>query len=645
MLLQAFGMPEKVALLDFGAQLERVIIRRILEDGRECVKFSGDVSADDLKREGVEALVLSGGPGSVQTGMLPDPRIYQMGLPIMGICYGMQVIAHQLGGKVMLGEKGQYGRKDIVVQGNSPMFKGTPNVQRVLMSHFDKVVGVPDGFSVDAVSDDTNAAMSDPTKRIAAFQFHPEMVPVTVHGQQMFTNFFRDVCKFPDRPPQPLTELIEEAGNIIETTIGSDGHIMWYLSGGVDSMTAAALSMRHVDRDRLHARFLQNDFMREGEMGEVVQWAHELKIPDFKVLDVTDVMYNTKMPVQLKKGKPLEVIGPLTTLTHPQEKRKLFSAIYFDIAAKEMEKIARELGIPKEKMFLGQGTLRPDMIETGDKRATKGGGAEIKHHHNIGWDGPKIEPMVNLFKDQVRPIALTLGLPEEIAYRQPFPGPGMIPRVVCIQEQPVIGDDFRKVDEKVGALAGKYGFKGHILPVKTVGQQGDQRSYKYAVVLCGETNWEAYQKAHLAIPDQVPEVNRVMYLSGEPLTLDECVQTTPTLITPEVTAMARKIDAIAREVAGKYGYNDSRKCSQGPNSIMPLALGVPGARMSVQRHVYTHDFMAIIGMTPAESAPPEERIPEELFLETAERIKRECPYISRHALDGSDKPPASTELE
>jgi GMP synthase (glutamine-hydrolysing) len=641
----------KVALLDAGAQLEKVIMRRVIEQGYSITKFPVNVAASEL--QGYDAIIISGGPRSVYASdaLLPDPEIYSMKVPILGICYGMQAIAHQLGGKVARGEKGQYGRHDINITKSKDIFYGMTLSQRVLMSHFDTVAKEPDYFAVYATCDGQNAAIGNSKKKIYAMQFHPELIPVTKNGAMMFENFFLNVCHFPKIAGRNIDDEIEQAKRIIRETVGKDKYVMHYMSGGVDSTVMALLLAQSIEPERLHIRLLDTGTMRSGEVEAVIQMAKELNLPNFEALNVQDRFYSATREIQTKSGKILA--GPLCYATDPETKRKLFGTEYAVIALTEIAHIANKYNVPIENILLGQGTLRPDVIESGDSRVTMGEAHTIKTHHNA-VDAlksiPKVEPLIELFKDQVREIALKLGMPESFAYRQPFPGPGLYCRIIGYDMHNgrfKNDEEFRKLEDEVNNAGKRLGFNAHVLPIKTVGVQGDERSYKNPVIVSGEIDWAEFKKFSLSLPNEIRQINRVIYTPGDALSFEECVQMTPTFMNHESIAQSQSADFLMREIAELYGFNDSRKCSQMPGILIPSNFGNKGKRSFVVRPCYTHDFMAIIGMMPAinENDEPKEHFPLDMFMQMAKDIPEIDKSIARIILDPTDKPPGSTEWE
>jgi len=641
-------MSKKIALLDAGAQAEKVIMRRVLEQGYDVDKFPVDVSPSAIKD--YDGIIISGGPRSVNDSdsLLPDSGVYRLGKPILGICYGMQAIAHQLGGNVAKGKKGQYGRNFVDFSKNEDLFERLSSRERVLMSHFDTVQRAPYGFEIYGTSQGMIAAIGNKSKKIYGVQFHPELIPVTKNGDKIFENFFRNVCKFPAAEKRSIEQDIEHAEKAIIDAVGSDKHVMHYQSWGVDSTVMAMLLRKCMEPERLHIRTLDTGTMRIGEIEEAYEMARKLELK-FKVLNVRNNFYNASSEIETRAGKVFA--GPLCHTIDPEYKRKLFGTEYAEIAVREMEKISNEINVPLDQFLLGQGTLRPDVIESGDSRVT-GEGHTIKTHHNAVErlkDITKVEPLIELFKDQVREIAMKLGLPEEFAYRQPFPGPGLYCRIIGHKGNQVIDDDFLKIDKRVHDEAKKYGFEAHVLPIRTVGVQGDERSYKHPVIVSGDVGWEEFTKLALELPNEVREINRVIYTPGKPLTLEESLSITPTYMTSNVIKQTQEADLIMRNIAEQYGYNDSRKCSQMPGITIPCGFGKEKHRSFVIRPTWTHDFMSIIGMMPYVGHSPEENseefFNEEMFYDMAKEIPEKVEGISRVILDASDKPPASTEWE
>lgn len=642
-------MVPKVAVLDAGAQLEGVIKRRVIEQGYEVTKFPVDISSEKLR--GFDAIIISGGPRSVfgDNAMLPNPEIYKMGKPVLGICYGMQAIAHQLGGAVSRGERGQYGRSYVDFTEHGALFAGLDARERVLNNHFDRVSQMPPGFSQYAVSEGMLAAMGNHERRIYATQFHPEMIPITKKGQDIFRNFFLNICNFPELPRRTIDYYLDAAKRNVMQSVGADKRVYLYWSGGVDSTVMAIALSRWMEPDRLYIRTLKHPGMRKGETDEIKETAQRFGFKNFEVLDVRERMYRAMHMIETKK-EGWKLLGPLWNTINPEHKRLLFGTEYAIIALQEIYEWAYELGIPPLDILLAQGTLKPDVITTGDERATMGKADTVKTHHNAVailklW--PKLEPLIELFKDQVREAALAMGAPPESAYRQPFPGPGGYVRIVG-HDGAKLPDNFMDLDAIVFNIARQRGFSARVLPIKTVGQQGDERSYKHPVVITGDMDWDALAKLAQDLPNEVSGINRVFYSPGKDITVEEATSMTKTLMTRDSIEQWQEADFVGREVLTEYGYNDSRMCDQAPGSLIPINFGVSGGRSYSQSLVRTKDFLSSAAMIPHSGDPgedPDERYPEQVLLDIDKRVKAKVPGIQRTLFNLSDKPPTTTELE
>jgi GMP synthase (glutamine-hydrolysing) len=302
-----------------------------------------------------------------------------------------------------------------------------------------------------------------------------------------------------------------------------------------------------------------------------------------------------------------------------------------------------------EKILFGQGTLRPDVIESGDKRATMGGAHEIKLHHNMGFeDIPRLEPFTDLFKENVRRMAVRFDLGEEIAFRQPFPGPGLYVRTVCMKEFSV-DNEYNNLDRRVYELGKKRDLNVHVLPMRTVGVQGDERTVKHSAIVSGDIDWEECFEFVDELPNIERGVNRVLYFPGKPLSFDEVASITPTTMTRDVIAQAQEADFVMREIANDYGFNDARRCSQFPCSLTACSLGEEGKRMVVGRPFLTPHFMAGIAQRPESIKQlgdnPLEFYPDEMYERMAKEIPERVEGIVGFAMDGAHKPPATTEME
>ena len=501
---------DRVLVLDFGAQYAQLIARRV----REAHVFSEivprDITVDEIAAKGPTGIILSGGPASVYApgAYTIDPEILQMGIPVLGICYGHQLIAHALGGDVARTEAAEYGRTDLdVVVSDSVLFNELPTTQPVWMSHRDAVVKAPPGFSVTASTVASPvAAMEDMQRRLVGVQFHPE-VAHTPRGQEVLKHFLYEVCGA--KPTWTHVSIIEQAVDAIRRQVG-DGEVICGLSGGVDSGVAAALVHKAVG-DQLTCVFVDHGLLRKGEAEQV------------------EATFRDTFHVNLVHVKAQErFLNALAGVTDPERKRKIIGETFIRV----FEEVAKDYS---EAQFLVQGTLYPDVIESGTKDAAK-----IKSHHNVGglpddMQFDLVEPLRDLFKDEVRAIGEELGLPEELVWRQPFPGPGLAVRIIgdITEERLHILRDADAVIVEEIRRAGLYreiwqAF-GVLPAIRSVGVQGDERTYAYPLIVRAVTSedamtadwarlpYEVLERISSRVINEVDGINRVAYdISSKP---------------------------------------------------------------------------------------------------------------------------------
>ncbi|NOX24138.1 MAG: glutamine-hydrolyzing GMP synthase [Actinobacteria bacterium] len=494
---------DKIIVIDFGAQYAQLIARRV----REAHVFSEivprDISAQQVRDRGPVGIILSGGPASVYVDGAPelDPEIFELGIPILGICYGHQVMAQALGGVVESNDVAEYGRTEISVEPGSAIFRDLPDRQDVWMSHRDAVVRAPEGFDVVATTADSPvAAMANRERQLYGVQFHPE-VGHTPRGQELFKNFLYNVCDV--RPNWTHVSIIERSVEAVREAVG-DAQVICGLSGGVDSSVAAALVHKAIG-DQLVCVFVDHGLMREGEAEQVEATfgaAFHMNLIHVKVQD--------------------RFLDRLAGVTDPEEKRKAIGETFIRV----FEEVAADIDGAR---FLVQGTLYPDVIESGTKDAAK-----IKSHHNVGglpddMTFELIEPLRDLFKDEVRAIGEELGLPAEIVQRQPFPGPGLGVRIIGEVTRERL-DILRAADVIVLEEVRRAGLYNElwqsfaVLPaIRSVGVQGDERTYAYPIVIRAVTSDDAMTADWARIPfdvlermssrviNEVPGINRVTY--------------------------------------------------------------------------------------------------------------------------------------
>ncbi|HPP75558.1 MAG TPA: glutamine-hydrolyzing GMP synthase [Armatimonadota bacterium] len=503
------AIKQLVLVLDFGAQYSQLIARRVRECKVYCEILPYDTPVEEIVRRQPIGIIFSGGPSSVYEDGAPtcDPRIYDLRIPILGICYGMQLMAYQLGGGVVSGARREYGKTELDVLDNGDLFQGLNPKLICWMSHGDAVQSPPPGFSVIArTSNSPVAAMSNPEKKLYGVQFHPEVVH-TPWGIEVIRNFLYSECGC--QGLWTAESFVKLSCDAIKKQVG-DKSVVCGLSGGIDSATVAALVHRAIG-DQLTCIFVNHGLLRKDEAEQVRR-----TFQDFFNVRLIYVDAEERFLTRLK--------GVLD----PEEKRKIIGEEFVRIFEEEAKKLPHV-------DYLAQGTLYPDVIESGTKQAAK-----IKTHHNVGglpddMNLKLVEPLRYLFKDEVRRVAEELGLPSEMVWRQPFPGPGLAIRIIGEVTKDRL-ETLREADDiiveeikRAGLYRTLWQAFGVLAPVRSVGVMGDQRTYSYPIILRAVTSedamtadwarlpWEVLERISNRVINEVKGVNRLVYdVSSKP---------------------------------------------------------------------------------------------------------------------------------
>lgn len=508
----SFASDDVVLVMDFGSQTAQLIARRVRDNNVFCQIVRHDLSAERVRELNPRGLILSGGPASVYGDGAPkvDPGVFELGIPVLGICYGMQLTCQTLGGEILPADSREFGRAPCSVSQENALFEGIPESFTAWMSHGDQVRTVVDGFeTIASTSTCANAAVYHAERAIYGIQFHPE-VTHTEHGARLLGNFVKNICGCSGS--WKISSLIEQQKQIIRDTVGSD-QVICGLSGGVDSSVVAALISEAIG-DQLSCIFVDNGLLRKGERDQVEEHFTRHFKTDLHVVDARDRFLNE-----------------LAEVSDPQKKRKIIGRVFIECFRDEAK------SIPNAK-YLAQGTLYPDVIESG--ASPDGPAATIKSHHNVGGLPDElgfelIEPLRDMFKDEVRRMGAELGLPEEMVWRHPFPGPGLAVR--CLGD---VTEERLQIIREADAIlieelhtAGLYRDIQQafvvLLPVQSVGVMGDDRTYEnVAAIRAVESedfmtaDWfpfphEVLQRISTRIINSVRGINRVVYdVSSKP---------------------------------------------------------------------------------------------------------------------------------
>ncbi len=616
---------EKLAILDCGGQYTKVIDRRVRELGVKSDIFPINIKAEELKE--YQSIILSGGPNSVSSDqrLKFDEKIFELGVPVLGICYGMQLMSDHFGGTVAGNVVKEYGQNEIWIDTSSPIFDGLEENQKVLMSHGDTVKIAPEGFKVIAKSGQAIAAIGNDEKKMYGLQFHPE-VDLTENGMKILENFIRKVAKYQDF--YALDDRIETSIKMIKEKVG-DNKVVVLVSGGVDSAVTAALLIKALPAENVYAIHIDSGFMRKNESDVICENLKKLGLKNLIRENAKDYFFNTVVEVEGKK------IGPLVDTIDPEAKRQIIGEIFIRIANNVIER----LGLDPETTFIAQGTLRPDLIESGNPDIS-GYAHKIKTHHNdvaivreARKKGLIVETNSDWHKDEVRKVARKLGLEESIASRQPFPGPGLAIRLIChdkSEEAEITSDEVQKINSIIEGTSEK----AQILPIKSVGVQGDCRSYRNLGVLYGngvDFSWNEVTTLAKQITDSINTINRVAYILNKK-EIDQKINCFDMKINDECVDLLRELDKIVTSNL------ETSKVSQTFAVLVPI--GITKKYSVAIRTFVTNDFMT--GRPGEIGKEVEKKDIQNIVKEIEEKFSDKIEFIM---YDVTSKPPATCEWQ
>ncbi len=613
-------MKKSIFVFDFGGQYAHLIANRIRRAGAYSEIVQNDISAEELQKKNPAGIILSGGPHSVFNDTSPqiDPKIFEMGIPLLGICYGHQLIAKVLGGTIKKAKTEEFGKANFLpkkISGEySKLFKNIPEQSIMWMNHGDEVTTLPQGFSISGKSADCPiSAMSNDKKNFFGVQFHPE-VTHSEKGMQILENFVK-ICGVQNS--WTIENFLEEEIRKIQKQCEGK-KVFLLVSGGVDSSVCFALLEKALGKNRVFGCLVDHGMMRKNEAQEVKEMLSKAGFDNLHIEEASEKFLET-----------------LEGVFSPEKKRILIGENFLNLQSE----IAERMNLNPEEWLLGQGTIYPDTIESGGtKHASK-----IKTHHNrveriekMIAEGKIIEPISELYKDEVRILGRELGLSEKLISRHPFPGPGLGVRILCAEKEDIL-ENFQTREKN---LEEKYylelrNFDAKILPIRSVGVQGDSRSYRHPVVLFPENSgdfieWKTLEKISTEISNTDPELNRVL-LSVSKNSAPEKFSVQKTEMTRERISILQNADAIVREEI--LGREDCQKIWQFPVVLAPIFDN--GKESIILRPIESEN-----AMTATFS-----HIPSEVLQKIIARIQNEVPEISHIFYDLTNKPPGTIEWE
>lgn len=601
-----------IAILDFGSQYMHLITRRIRQMGVLAKIYPTDVKASDLSD--AWGVIISGGPNSVNDQKLPyDPAVFDLPVPILGLCYGHQLMAHHYGGVVTPAHNREYGKATLTVKQPGDILNLLAEQEQVWMSHWDSVTEVPNGFEVVGVTDDCPVgAMANTEKRRYGLQFHPE-VHHSENGMQVLRNFVFDICGAEEN--WSMQEYLEELKERIRTHVG-DRNVFLFVSGGVDSSVAFALLEDILGKKRVYGLHVDNGFMRLNESQHVAEALASAGFDDLHVVDASE-----------------DFLNATAGLVDPEEKRKAIGKTFLDV----QKRVFDSLDFNPDEWMLGQGTIYPDTIETGGTEASD----TIKTHHNrvdevmeMIKEGRVIEPLADLYKDEVRALGRELGLSDELIDRWPFPGPGLSIRTLCSSGDEHTIENGEGVEQNIQEVMGDVEhLSAGVLPLRSVGVQGDFRSYEHPAVVVPdeqyEIDWAELDAVSVALTNGVSGINRVIYfLGGDVDPFDP--HTPKATLTQERLDVLREADNVVNTVIEDNAAHDT--IWQFPVILVPLSYN--GGESVVLRPIVSEEAMTV-NFYP---------MPQDIVEELTSRLLA-IEGIDAVFYDITNKPPATIEWE
>lgn len=595
-----------IVILDFGSQFAHLIGNRIRRLGAWSEVVPTDTPAEEIKAMNPAGIILSGGPQSVfeEHSPRPDAAIFDINVPIMGICYGHQLLAQQYGGYIKSGHK-EFGKAEFTHSAGK-LFSDIPKTSTVWMNHGDSVMELPKGFErTGSTKDCPIAAYQNTEKNLYSVQFHPEVTHST-YGMNMLKNFIK-ICGV-----ENTWNIAEVTKNVIENIKKQveNRNVFLMVSGGVDSSVAFTLLNTALGEERVYGLFVDHGMLRKDEGKHVMEMMNAAGFYNLHIADESAYF-----------------LEKLEGITEPEAKRKAIGDAFLDV----QKKVAKNLKLDSDDWLLGQGTIYPDHIETGGSTHA----SKIKTHHNrvpeiekLIAEGRIIEPLADFYKDEVRDIGREIGLPEDMVVRHPFPGPGLGVRILCQQQTaPLEGREEKEINiRRIFAIG------ADILPVKSVGVQGDARSYRHPVVLFSEKSAHQYVELATKIPNAFPEINRVLYCLSQSDIPTRFFPTVPAYMTRKRISLLQKADAIIQNILLEEHLEDA--VWQFPVVLLPFGTR-EGTESIILRPIQSENAMTATAVM----------FEEKILCRMSDEILDNIPEISAVMLDMTSKPPGTIEWE